>query len=67
MQQCDGIAASVTRESLLGRRLSDEEVVQRVRAGEVALFEILMRRYNQHLYRTAHAILGDADETEDVM
>jgi len=67
MQQCDGIAVGTPREGLLGWQLSDEEVVQRVRAGEVALFEILMRRYNQRLYRTARSILGDADEAEDVM
>jgi RNA polymerase sigma-70 factor (ECF subfamily) len=61
------IAADAPRESFFGWRLSDEEVVQRVRAGKVALFEILIRRYNQRLYRTARAILGDADEAEDVM
>jgi len=47
--------------------LSDEEVVARVREGEVSLFEVLMRRYNQRLYRVARAILGDDSEAEDVM
>ncbi|HZF10685.1 MAG TPA: RNA polymerase sigma factor [Thermoanaerobaculia bacterium] len=47
--------------------LSDEEVVLRVKAGETALFEILMRRYNQRLYRVACGILGDPAEAEDVM
>lgn len=47
--------------------LSDEEVVERVLAGETALFEILMRRYNQRLYRVARAILTDDGEAEDVM
>src|SRR5690349_10928402 len=47
--------------------MSDEEVVARVRAGETALFEVLMRRYNQRLYRAARAILGDESEVEDVM
>lgn len=46
---------------------SDEEVVRRVLAGETALYEILMRRHNQRLYRTARAILGDDTEAEDVM
>jgi RNA polymerase sigma-70 factor, ECF subfamily len=68
MQQSNGmIAANASRESFCGGRLSDGEVVQRVRAGEVALFEILRRRYNRRLYRVARAILGDADEAEDVM
>jgi RNA polymerase sigma-70 factor (ECF subfamily) len=47
--------------------LSDEEVVDRVRDGETALFEILMRRYNQRLYRVARSILGNDHEAEDVM
>jgi RNA polymerase sigma-70 factor, ECF subfamily len=46
---------------------TDEEVVQHVRAGAVALYEILMRRYNQRLYRVARAILRDDSEAEDVM
>jgi RNA polymerase sigma-70 factor (ECF subfamily) len=46
---------------------TDEEVVSRVRAGETALYEILMRRYNQRLYRAALAILKDESEAEDVM
>lgn len=47
--------------------LSDAEIVARVRAGETALFEILMRRYNQRLYRVTRAILRDEAEAEDVM
>ena len=47
--------------------LSDEEVVERVLAGEIELYEILMRRYNQRLYRVARAILADDGEAEDVM
>jgi RNA polymerase sigma-70 factor, ECF subfamily len=47
--------------------LKDEEVVERVLAGETALFEILMRRYNQRLYRISRVILRDDGEAEDVM
>src|SRR5215469_836902 len=47
--------------------LSDEEVVRRVLQGETALFEIIMRRYNQRLYRIARGILRDDAEAEDVM
>lgn len=46
--------------------LSDEQVVERVRAGEVDRFELLMRRYNQRLYRVARAVLRDDGEAEDV-
>jgi RNA polymerase sigma-70 factor (ECF subfamily) len=51
----------------LGEALPDEEVVRRIREGEAGLFEILMRRYNQRLYRVARAILKDETEAEDVM
>ena len=46
---------------------SDEEIVERVKGGEVALYEIIMRRYNQRLYRVARAVLRDDAEAEDVM
>ncbi len=45
---------------------SDEEIVALVVAGETALFELLMRRHNQRLYRVTRAMLGDAAEAEDV-
>jgi RNA polymerase sigma-70 factor (ECF subfamily) len=47
--------------------LTDEDVVRRVLAGEPGLFEILMRRYNQRLFRVARAILRDDAEAEDVL
>jgi RNA polymerase sigma-70 factor, ECF subfamily len=47
--------------------LTDEEIVARVCAGERHLFEQLMRRHNQQVYRAARAVLRDDSETEDVM
>ncbi len=47
--------------------VSDEEIVERVRCGELAAYEILMRRYNQRLFRVAVSILRDDAEAEDVM
>jgi RNA polymerase sigma-70 factor (ECF subfamily) len=47
--------------------LTDEEIVNRVSTGEVDLFEILMRRHNQRLYRAARAILQDDAEAEDAV
>ena len=46
---------------------SDEEVVKRVLAGDAVLFELLMRRHNQRVYRAARCILRDDSECEDVM
>lgn len=52
---------------LLESEISDEAIVDRVRAGDTGLYEMLMRRYNQRLYRIARSILGDDAEAEDVM
>jgi len=47
--------------------LPDEEIVARVQAGDTALYEVLMRRYNQRLFRIARSILQNDDEAEDVI
>jgi len=49
------------------RAWTDEEIVERVKDGETALYEILMRRYNQRLYRVTVSIVRDGAEAEDVM
>jgi len=49
------------------RAWNDNEIVERVKAGETGLYEILMRRYNQRLYRVALAIVHDDAEAQDVM
>lgn len=46
---------------------TDQEIVTRVRSGDTGLYEIIMRRYNQRLYRVARAILRDDGEAEDVI
>ena len=53
--------------NLINTELSDEQVVERVLEGDTALFEIIMRRYNQRLYRVALAITRNDGEAEDVM
>ncbi len=45
----------------------DEELVARILGGDTVLFEIIMRRYNQLLYRMARSILRNDAEAEDVM
>lgn len=47
--------------------LDDETVIGRVKQGEIALFEIVMRRYNQRLYRIIRSILGTDSDVEDVI
>ncbi len=47
--------------------LDDETVIRRVKKGEIGLFEIVMRRYNQRLYRIIRSILGTDADVEDVL
>ena len=47
--------------------LADEAIVAQVLDGQVAMFEVLMRRHNERIYRAALAILRNAGEAEDVM
>jgi RNA polymerase sigma-70 factor (ECF subfamily) len=47
--------------------LPDEEIVRRVRSGERDLFELLLRRHNQRVYRAVRAVIRDEVEVEDVM
>jgi RNA polymerase sigma-70 factor (ECF subfamily) len=60
-----GVVAVTT--SSAGRAVSDAELVQRVLAGDRALFEELMRRHNQRVYRTIRGILGSEEDVEDTM
>jgi RNA polymerase sigma-70 factor (ECF subfamily) len=60
-----GISESVERTGF--EASTDQEIVDRVKAGDTALYEVIMRRYNQRLYRVARAILHDDSEAEDVM
>jgi RNA polymerase sigma-70 factor (ECF subfamily) len=46
---------------------SDEQIVDLVLQGQVELYELLMRRYNQRLFRVTRTILKDDEEAQDVM
>jgi RNA polymerase sigma-70 factor, ECF subfamily len=46
---------------------TDEHIVQRVLQGEVLLFEVLMRRHNQRIYRAIRSIIRDDSECEEIM
>lgn len=47
--------------------LSDSLVIQRILSGERELFEILLRRHNQTLFRVIRSYLKDTDDIEDTM
>jgi RNA polymerase sigma-70 factor (ECF subfamily) len=59
--------AAIAAGSVQAQALSDEEVVARVLAGETPLYEIVMRRHNQRLYRAVRAIVRDEAEAEDIV
>jgi len=61
------MATSTLLEEARREQWSDEQIIRRVLAGETALYELLMRRYNRLLYRVARSILRDDSEAEDVM
>jgi RNA polymerase sigma-70 factor, ECF subfamily len=46
---------------------SDEDIVRQVLEGNTGMFELLMRRYNERVYRAARAIVRDEHEAEDIM
>jgi RNA polymerase sigma factor (sigma-70 family) len=45
----------------------EAELVSRAASGDGAAFEVLMRRHNQLLFRTARSILSSYDEAEDAV
>lgn len=57
---------NTTIEAATGQ-IADNEVIARVLAGEKDLYAILVRRYNQRLYRVAMSIVNDNVEAEDIM
>ena len=52
---------------LLSPDLSDAELARRVSASQPGAFELLMRRYNQALFRTARSILRNDNEAEEAL
>jgi RNA polymerase sigma factor (sigma-70 family) len=52
---------------LATHQIDDTQVIRRVLAGEKEWFEVLMRRYNQKLYRVIRSYLRDQSDIEDAM
>jgi RNA polymerase sigma-70 factor, ECF subfamily len=67
MQEGQERARETSSELARWDAIPDDVVVERIRGGQSALYEILMRRYNQRIYRVALSILQDPAEAEDVM
>lgn len=54
-------------ETITPGQLTDAEIIEQVLAGEQRLYEVIVRRYNQRLYRIGMSVLGDETEAEDAM
>lgn len=46
---------------------SDQEIISKVLSGEVALYEIIIRRYNSYLFRIGRTYTFNHADTEDLM
>lgn len=51
----------------LSETYTDLEVIDRIRNGEKALYEIIVRRYNSQLYKVGRSYNYDHDDTQDLM
>lgn len=47
--------------------LMDNQVIERILEGETELFEVLMRRHNQLLFRTIRSYFREEADVEDIM
>lgn len=47
--------------------MSDPDIVGRVLGGDIACFELIMRRYNRLLYRIARGVLRNEADAEDAV
>jgi RNA polymerase sigma factor (sigma-70 family) len=55
------------RDTIATDTISDDEVIARILRGEKNLYAVIVRRYNQRLYRVGMSIINDDAEVEDVM
>lgn len=47
--------------------LSDSEIIEKILAGSTPLFEVLMRRYNQRLFRIQRSYISDEEAIKDTL
>lgn len=57
----------MTNEHPINSDLSDSEIIGRILNGEKELYALLVRRYNQRLYRVGMSILKDDPAVEEAM
>jgi RNA polymerase sigma-70 factor, ECF subfamily len=67
MSQIETGACTAGASSHGNEKMPDKAVAHRVRAGETALYEVLVRRHNSQLRRAAHRILSNFADVEEVI
>ncbi len=55
------------RETSVTDTISDNEIITRILHGEKNLYALIVRKYNQRLYRVGMSIVNDDAEVEDIM
>ncbi len=55
------------QDTIVSNTPSDREVIGKILQGERDLYAVIMRRYNQRLYRVGMSILGNDADIEDAM
>jgi RNA polymerase sigma factor (sigma-70 family) len=55
------------KNSKIAEQYSDMEVIHKILDGELALFEIFIRRYNPFLYKTGRSYNYSHEDTQDLM
>jgi len=56
-----------TANTIVADSIPDTELIDRILQGEKNLYSIIVRRYNQRLYKVGMSIINDDAEVEDVM
>lgn len=48
------------------RQLSDAEIIDRFKSGDVEVFDVLAQRYSSRAYQIAYGVLGSKEDAEEV-
>jgi len=51
----------------MGQGLDDQALLLRVREGDARFFEVLMRRHNERVFRTARSVVSSDEQAEEIM
>src|SRR5690348_5991449 len=48
-------------------KLTESEIINRIATGEKSLYELIVRRYNPHLYKVGRSYNYNHEDTQDLM